>query len=412
VRLGDLLPWRRKNATLELWREIYGGRTSKTGQTVGLREALRCATVLACTRVIATGIAQVPLKLYREDAATRRKEPARDHPLFRVLHRRPNPWQTSFEFRETLGLHLALAGKAYCYKVVVRGQIRELIPFEPHMVKARLLTDGITVVYDIAGRDGTSMTGVPADMIWHLKGPSWSGWEALDALDLAREAVGLSLATEASQANLHRSGVRSTGTYSLDGTLNVEQHKAMRKFLQDNYAGDNSGAPMILDRGAKWLQTAMTGVDAQHLETRKHQIAEVCRAMGVLPIMVYESDKAATYASAEAMFQAHVVHTMTPWWERIEQSIDCNLLTERDAEAGVYAKFQGNALLRGTMKDRADYYSKALGAGGSPAWMTQDEVRSLEELNPMGEAASRLPVVTNAPRAPAPAPTPDSEPAT
>jgi hypothetical protein len=116
-----------------------------------------------------------------------------------------------------------------------------------------------------------------------------------------------------------------------------------------------------------------------------------------MPIMVFQSDKAATYASAEAMFQAHVVHTLAPWWERIEQSIDCNLLSEADDAAGIYAKFVGQGLLRGSMKDRSEYFAKALGAGGSPAWMTQDEVRKMEELNPLGGDASQLPVVTNAP---------------
>ena len=96
-------------------------------------------------------------------------------------------------------------------------------------------------------------------------------------------------------------------------------------------------------------------------------------------------------------FQAHVVHTLAPWWERIEQSIDCNLLTREDDANGIYAKFVGNGLLRGSMKDRAEYFSKALGSGGSPAWMTADEVRSMEELNPMGGAAARLPVATNLP---------------
>jgi len=162
---------------------------------------------------------------------------------------------------------------------------------------------------------------------------------------------------------------------------------------------------MVVDRAAKWLPLAMSGVDAQHLETRKHQVEEVCRAMGVMPIMVFSSDKAATYASAEAMFQAHVVHTLAAWWERIEQSIDCNLLSEADVRGGVFAKFIGAGMLRGSMKDRAEYFAKALGSGGSPAWMTQDEVRSLEELNPMGGDAARLPVATNVPAAaPAPAP--------
>ena len=148
---------------------------------------------------------------------------------------------------------------------------------------------------------------------------------------------------------------------------------------------------MILDRGAKWVTTSMTGLDAQHLETRKHQIEEVCRFMGVMPIMIGYSDKATTYASAEQMFLAHVVHTLSPWYARIEQSADVNLLTERERSSGLYFKFVAAGLLRGAAKDRAEYYARALGSGGHAAWMTPDEVRSLEELNPMGGDAGNLP---------------------
>lgn len=398
MNFRDLWPFQRKSSvvtSLDLFRDIYGARTTKAGITIGWKEALRCSTALACARVIANGIAQVPLKLYQEDESGA-KRIAREHPAYRVLHRKPNPWQTSFEFRELIALHLVLTGKAYCFKTIVNGELRELIPLEPRNVMSKLETDGITVTYQVTGTDGKTAV-FNADQIWHLKGPSWTGWEGLDALDLAREAIGLTIATESSQSTLHAGGVRPSGVYSVEGSLTQDQYKALRKFLQDNYAGENSGLPMIVDRGAKWLSTAMSGVDAQHLETRRFQVEEVCRAMGVAPIMVFSSDKATTYASAEAMFQAHVVHTLAPWWERIEQSIDCNLLTREDDANGIYAKFVGNGLLRGSMKDRAEYFSKALGSGGSPAWMTADEVRSMEELNPMGGAAARLPVATNLP---------------
>ncbi len=398
MKLRDWLPsWARKSDSqdlLDLYKQLLGSRASKSGEVVSLSAAIRCATVFACARVIANGIAQVPLKLFREDEASGRKTAARDHPLYSVLHRRPNLWQTSFEFREMLALHLVLAGRAYCYKVIVGGKIRELIPFEPNKVTTCLADDGVSIIYKVTGRDGL-VREFDGALIWHLKGPSWCGWEGLDALDVAREAVGLAISTESSQAKLHKAGVRPSGTYSVDGTLNVEQHKALRRFLAENYAGENSGVPMVVDRAAKWLSHAMTGVDAQHLETRRFQVEEVCRAMGVMPIMVFSSDKTATYASAEAMFNAHVVHTLAAWWQRLEQSIDCNLLTEADDQAGIYSKFIGAGLARGSMKDRADYFAKALGAGGSPAWMTQDEVRSLEEFDPMGGAAALLPVPTN-----------------
>ena len=135
----------------------------------------------------------------------------------------------------------------------------------------------------------------------------------------------------------------------------------------------------------------MTGLDSQHLETRKHQIEEVCRFMGVMPIMVGYSDKTATYASAEQMFIAHVVHTLSPWYARIENSAAAYLLTKRERAAGHYFKFNANGLMRGSAKDRAEFYAKGLGSGGHPGWVSPDEVRELEDMNPMGGEAAKLP---------------------
>ena len=64
----------------------------------------------------------------------------------------------------------------------------------------------------------------------------------------------------------------------------------------------------------------MKGVDAEHLDTRRFQIEEICRDLKVFPQMVGYADKTATFASAEAFFLAHVIHTLNPWIENWEQS--------------------------------------------------------------------------------------------
>jgi hypothetical protein len=134
---------------------------------------------------------------------------------------------------------------------------------------------------------------------------------------------------------------------------------------------------------------------------RQTQIEEVCRFVGVLPIVIgFSGDKANTYASAEAMFTHHRVFGMDPWYRRIQASADVNLLTKEERKAGFYWKFVVNALLHAVAKDQADYFSKALGAGGAPGWMTQDQVRDLLDMDPMGGDAGKLPVATNVPAAP------------
>jgi HK97 family phage portal protein len=380
--LDRLLPWRQKSmSTLELFREIYGGKLAASGRNITLETAIQVSTVVACMRVISEGIAQVPLKVMRE--ANGKRLPARDHPLYDVLAVRPNWYQTSFEFREMLGWHVGLTGNHYSFKNVIGQKVRELIPLDPCRTKTVRADDG-ELSYEFTAPSG-SKTVFTADQIWHVRGPSWNGWAGLEAIQIAREAIGLAMATEEQHSRMHRNGVRNSGVYSVEGTLNKQQHKDLVEWIQKEMAGlENASKPMILDRNAKWLSTAMTGVDAQHLETRKYQVEEICRFMRVMPIMVGYSDKAATYASAEQMFLAHVVHTLAPWYQRLEQSIDANLLTKAERNAGYYSKFVEEGLLRGSIEATANVLDKYVNGG----MMTPNEGRAKLDMNPDPDPAS------------------------
>lgn len=401
--IGRLLGREQKSASvLDLIPHIWGwGREAKSGVTVSWSTALEVTTVFACLQVLANGVSQVPLKLYLpKDGGG--STPAVAHPLYKILYRRPNRWQTSFEFRQTLVFHRGLCGNFYAFKNVVGGEIKELIPLTSRVAVRR--TPDLSLIYTVTAQDGSQMD-FPQETIWHLRGPSWNSWMGLEPVKLAREAIGLAISTEDAHSRLHRNGGKPGGLYSVVGKLGEDQYNKLSKWIEDKVGGPNAGKDLILDNDAKYTPTMMKGVDMQHLETRRFQIEEICRAFNVKPIMIGHADKTQTYASAEQMFLAHVVHTLSPWYEDLEQSIDVKLLSEDDA---AFAKFTVNALLRGASADRATFYSKALGAGGSPAWMTQDEVRGLEDLNPMGGDAAVLPKPTNVASAgdPATDPTP------
>lgn len=375
-----LLPAGKKNSTLELFREIYGGRTSKAGQSVNLKTALQVATVFACVRVIADGIAQVPLKLFRESPDGKSRQPAKEHPLYWILFRRPNPWQTSFQYRETVAMHAVLAGNHFSFINRVRGNVVELIPFEPSQVCVKRDPATYKNIYEVTAADGSSKETFPQDVILHVRGPSWNSWMGLECVQLAREAIGLSMAIEEQQASFFRNGAQTTGLLSIEGNLIEEQYKKLRKWLDDEHVSSrNAGRPMIMDHGAKWLQMVMSSVDAQTLEQRRYQVEEVCRSFRVMPIMVGNSDKATTYASAEQMFLAHVVHTLSPWYERLEQDFNAFLLTDADAKAGLYVKFIEEGLLRGALRDTSEYLRNLTGAG----IMTRNEARAKLDMNPL-----------------------------
>ena len=365
-------------STLDLFADLYGkGRVSATGRTVDVKTSLEVSAVFACCRVIGEGIAQVPLKLIRESNGGRTKLPAKDHPLYQLLAVKPNSYQTSFEFREMLAWHVVLTGNFFAFKNIVFGKIKELIPFEPGRVIVTREDDG-TLIYELTGQSGDKQI-FPSEAIWHVRGPSWNSWMGIEAVHVAREAIGLAMATEEQHARMHKNGVRASGVYSVEGTLTPEQYKSMKAWIDKEMGGlENAGKAMVLDRGAKWLNTSISGVDAEHLATRKHQIAEICRYFRVNPIMVYGDDKLATYAGSSENFLSHVVHTLSPWWTRLEASIDANLLTEKDRNDGLFSQFVEEGMLRGSAVTTKDVILGYVNGGV----MTTNEGRALLDLNP------------------------------
>lgn len=369
-----------KNDTFELFRQIYGGgRESKAGAVVTVQTALEVSTVLACCRVIAEGVAQVPFHLYQE--AGGRKQIAADD-LDYVLYRRPNSWQTSFEFRETIMFHTILTGNAFVFinRVGRDGRVKELIPIEPRRVTVEQKPD-YSLQYKVTAANGEAKV-FGKDTIWHLRGPSWNTWMGLEATKLARDAIGLSISLEQGQSEFQKNGAKTSGALSVEGTLDKPQFELLASWLDRHMiGGDRSHKPMILDKNAKWLADVMSAADQQLIETRKHQIEEICRPFRVMPLMVGHPADMAARAATESIFLQHVVHCLMPWYQRLEQSADVNLLSEDQRRAGFFTKLNPNALMRGAAKDQAEYYAKALGSGGTKGWMTQNEVRDRQDMD-------------------------------
>lgn len=354
---------------------IDGGTAlSVAGVAVTARTALHVATVLDCVRVIADGCATPDLHIYREKSDGT-NERAINIPEYRLLSRRPNEWQTSFEWRRQMTLHAALTGAALSIKV--RGdnrRVRELIPVQPGKWDVRKVSR-----YEVRYRcwDDFGLIGEfgPED-VFTLNGLQWDWIGALDVIRLAQTAIGLSIATEKSQAGIHANGLRPSGVYTVEGTLNQEQHDRLTGWLKSKAGPDKLGTPLVLDRNAKWTSTGISGVDAQHVETRRLQVEEICRAFNVFPIMVGHSDKSATFASSEAFFAAHLKHTLAPWHKAWRDRIDEMLL---DGSGPLFAKFDTRYLTAGSMKDRAQWARNMAEMG----IYTRNELRDEEGKDPL-----------------------------
>ncbi|MER9901615.1 phage portal protein [Mesorhizobium sp. M0130] len=358
------------------WEKLFGEEAKvKAGVSVNIDSSLAVPTVLAVTRALANGVAQIPLKVFREkDDGS--KVLAKDHPAYKLLWRRPNDWMTSFEFRQLMMFHAVLNGNAYAYigRGGVKRRLVELIPLVGH-VTAKQAADW-TLSYEVTGRDGVTSTYRREDIL-HLRGPSWNGFAGMNAIKLAREAIGLAIATEETQSRMHGNGAKPGGLLSFEKELGDKAKDRLKALATENISGLRSAfKTLVLDNGAKWTPFQMTGVDGQHLETRKFQIEEICRDLGVFPQMVGHSDKTATFASAEAFFLAHVIHSLAPWIENWQQVFARDLFPDED---DISAEFSVQGLLRGDHKTRAEFYASGIING----YFTRNEVRGWENLNPI-----------------------------
>lgn len=367
-------------SSLDLFKEVYGGRLSESGISVNWQTALQVTTILACARVRAEGLS-VPFRVYQETSGGRKI--ATDHPLHMLISRKPNGWQTSLEFLETISFHLDLTFNAYIFtnKVGISREIRELIPIEPGRVRTEQ-RDDYTLRYFVRGKSGAEQE-FGQDAIWHLRGPSWNSWLGMDPIYMTRNAIGLAVSLERGQSEGQKNGLQTSAVYSVADKLSPDKFEFLAAWLDKHLpGGERAGKPMILDMSADLKSQIMSAVDQQLIETRKHQIEEMCRGMRVWPIMIgHAGDQSPTFASASEFFQAHKTYTLDPMYRRVSQSANVNLLTDDELRQGYYTKFISNALMSSAPKDKAEYYTKALGSGGIKGWLTQNEVRDFEDMD-------------------------------
>ncbi|TIL30025.1 MAG: phage portal protein [Mesorhizobium sp.] len=367
----------------EMWSAINGGwgLPTKSGAQVSTSSALQTTSFHRGILVIAEGIAQLPVELHKR--SKKGTEPAIDHPAYDVLLHRANNLQDSFQFWRTTLMHAAGAGNGVSYKVELNGQLKELIPVRPECVSINLPNQYNYVTYDLTFEGGGFAT-VGSDQVLHLRGPSWSPYKGLDPAVVGREAIGLSRSIEETQAKLHANGARPSGVLESEQKLNKAQIDLLRTQWQESFSGAaQAGMTPVTAGGLKWKQIALSGVDGEHLNTRKHQIEEIARLLGIFPIMLgHAGDQSPTFASADAFLEAHVRYSLQPWIKAVRSGVETQILTKDERAEGYYCRIDTSELLRGSLKDRTEYYKAGLGTNSSPGWLKPNEVREDDGWNP------------------------------
>lgn len=314
--------------------------------------AIQVSAVFACAKVIAHGLSQVPCILQRRTSSGG-LEAATDHPLYDVLGRRPNNYQTSFEFREWLAFQLTLLGNAFVYVVRdTKGRAIELIPLPPGSVSVSTPSFG-EVYYRL------NVSGNPVydqRNIWHLRGPSMDSVNGLSLHAVAARAMGLAHDLETFGTSLFSNGAKPSGILKVPTDMTVEQRRELIEGWNLHQSGlANANKTALLTGGVDFKEVQTSANEAQFIESRRYQIEDICRIMGVDPIMVGDATNGGSYASVEQRFLAHQTHTLNPWYARFEQSAEAALLTKDDFSKGYRVFLDSREMTRGNATDQATY---------------------------------------------------------
>jgi len=366
-----------QNATLrepEWWRQTSNIMPADAGVSVNMTSAMQLSAFFAALRIVAESVGSLPLKVYKRQPDGG-KEYAYSHPLNDLFSTVVNDEQTPQELLEFVMASALLHGTAYCHKEMDgRGRVIALHPLDSALMRVtRDASDRLVFDYQDAKRGRVYL---PRE-IWRVPGLGSDGVTGYSVIDYAKQTLGTSIATERHAAKTFANGTRINGVFEMDEFLRDDDaRKRLQQDLQ-NYTGvENAHKTLLLESGLKYKGVSMSNDAAQFLESRKFQIADIARWFRVPLHMLNEMDRA-TWNNIEHSGIEFVTHTLRPWCERIEQTITRDLIQPRYRKL-YFAEFTMDALLRGDTASRYEAYGKAINDG----WMSRNEVRKRENLNP------------------------------
>lgn len=352
--------------------ETNTGGNCNSGVMVDELKAMQTSAVYACVKILAETVASLPLQLFKKGEKGK-NEVADQHPLYSCLYEITNEEMTSFEFRETMMTSLLLYGNAYARIIRRKGHVTELWYLSPENMTVERDTQTGKIKYTYQDTETNKTFIYKANQIFHIKGLSYDGIKGISPIQEAREAVGLSLATEEYGAKFFGNGARPGGVLEHPGLL--KDPEKLRNSWNQVYQGTgNSHKIAVLEEGMKYHTIGIPPEDAQFLETRKYQLNEICRIFRVPPHLVGDLERA-TFSNIEHQSIEFVQHTIRPWLVRWEQAITKALLTEEERTI-YFARFNVEGLLRGDYKSRMEGYA----VGRQNGWLSINDIRRLEDM--------------------------------
>lgn len=354
------------------YEEIFGIQPTKS---VSPDLAMKLSAVYACVYVLSSSVAQLPLHVKRKSGD--KVDTVKDHPAYYLLHDSPNAWQTSYKLREYAQSSVLLYGNAYIHIVRDKnGEVVSLESLEPW--KVQLLKNGSRHVYAYYGDDKT-MSLSPDDVL-HIKslGPSIKTGKSV--IQTHAETIGLGLDARKFASGFFGGNARPAGILSVKTPLNSnawENFKKMWQTAQEKLRSEENKT-ILLPAELDYKALTVSPVDTELLSMMKLNRSEIAGIFNVPAHMINDLEKA-TFSNISEQTIQFIRFSVMPWVVNWEQELNRKIFTEAERKAGYFVKFNLAGIMRGTASERATFYHAAITDG----WMSRNEARQLEDMNPV-----------------------------
>lgn len=352
-------------------RIVHTGRTT-AGVYVDADTALKNATVWACVQYLTKSVGQLPWHAMTKTGKD--SVVATSHPVDWILSRRPCPDMGSFTWRQSMLGNALMRGNAYAeIQRDNRGMPVALWPIHPERVCVRRGASG-ELEYEVWNNGGN--VTLPARDMYHIRGFG-DGPVGYGVIEYAAQSIGWAQATEVFGASFFRDGMNPSGIVESPQAMSPEGLAALKAEMKTLYGGPRGDRTVFLDKGMKFTALSMQPDNAQFIETRQHQVEEICRWFGVPPHKVMHLLRA-TFSNIEHQAIEVVVDSVTPWVRIFEEEADYKLFSIQNRQ-NFYTKMSLQALLRGDNESRMKFY-KGLMELGVPL----NRILALEDMNGLG----------------------------
>lgn len=351
------------------------------GYTMGGRvdqaTAQKLSAVWRCRAILCGTVASLPLIVYKRDGDDG-KTRAPNHPLYQLLHDQPNRFQTSMEWRELMTSCAVMRGNGYSQILPGRrGAVDQLIPLHPDRVTPELQRD-YSMKYRVLQQDGPAQT-LFDDEVFHLRGPSDDGVVGIDLISFMSGSVGLGLKQERFAERFFDQSPQPSGVLESPKGLSDKAFQHLKESWTEAMSAANAHKPALLEEGTSWkpFSIGLTAEQAQIIASREHTTQDIARWFGIPNHLVGETTKETSWGSGiEEMARGFLTFNLRQWLTRWEQAISRDLII---ATSVYFVEHLSEDLLRADTLTR--YQAYAIATGNRP-WMSPNEVRVRETMNP------------------------------